>query len=82
MSCSAHNIGQINLIFYENVSGTNCQILRNEPHSSFRNRKLARSLTILVKLSKNFMGLFWVPMVAFKEVNLISSSASGFRNRK
>ena len=33
MSCSAHNIGQINLIFYENVSGTNCQILRNEPHS-------------------------------------------------
>ena len=32
MSCRAQNIGQINLIFYENVSGTNCQILRNETH--------------------------------------------------
>ena len=32
MSCSAHNIGQINLIIYENVLGTNCHI-RHEPHS-------------------------------------------------
>ena len=36
--------------------------------SSFRNRRLARALTILVKLSQNFMGLFWVPIVTFKEV--------------
>ena len=34
MCCSVQNIGQINLIVYENVSGTNCLILRNEPHAS------------------------------------------------
>ena len=50
MSCSAQNICQINLIFYENVLGTNC--LRNEP------------LTSLVKLSQNFKGMFWVPILA------------------
>ena len=32
MSCSAQNIVLINLTFYENVSGTNCLILRNEFH--------------------------------------------------
>ena len=33
MSCSVQNIGQINLIFYENVLGTNCLILKNEPQA-------------------------------------------------
>ena len=52
MSCSAQNICQINLIFYENVLGTNC--LRNEP------------LTSLVKLSQNLRECFGHQLLHFK----------------
>ena len=33
--------------------------------NGFKNRKFTRALTILVKLSQNFMRMFWVPIVKF-----------------